>query len=52
MALAIPIVLTGDAEVLAVGEQLRPGQWGGVVALAAVGWWLFRTATAGARRAA
>ncbi|MBM5810842.1 MAG: oligopeptide transporter, OPT family [Gammaproteobacteria bacterium] len=50
VALAVPIVLSGDAEVLAVAGHLRPGQWLGIVALAAVGWWLFRTATAGARR--
>jgi putative OPT family oligopeptide transporter len=49
--LAIPIVLSGDAEVLAVGESLRPGQWAGVVALAGVALWMHHTATRGARRA-
>jgi putative OPT family oligopeptide transporter len=49
--LAIPIVLSGDAGVLAVGESLRPGQWAGVVALAGVALWMYHTATRGARRA-
>lgn len=48
--LAIPIVMTGDADVLAVGTTLRPGQWAGLVALAAVAWWMFRVATVGSRR--
>ena len=33
--MAIPIVLTKDANVLAVAESLQPGQWAGIVALAA-----------------
>ena len=48
--LAIPIVLSGDAEVLAVAETLRPGQWAGVLALSAVAWWMYRAATATTRR--
>jgi len=48
--IAIPIVLSGDADVLAVRDTLRPGQWAGVIALTAVGWWMFRVATAGGRR--
>jgi putative OPT family oligopeptide transporter len=47
--IAIPIVLSGEADVLAVRETLRPGQWAGVLALAAVGVWMFRVATAKAR---
>jgi putative OPT family oligopeptide transporter len=47
--IAIPIVLSGEADVLAVREALRPGQWAGVLALAAVGLWMFRVATAKAR---
>jgi len=47
--IAIPIVLSGDADVLAVNEAMRPGQWAGVLALAGVGWWMFRTATARVR---
>jgi putative OPT family oligopeptide transporter len=48
--LAIPIVLSGDAGVLAIRESLRPGQWAGVLALAGVAWWMYRAATRGARR--
>jgi putative OPT family oligopeptide transporter len=48
--LAIPIVLSGDADVLSVGESLRPGQFAGILALAVVAWWMYRTATSGARR--
>jgi putative OPT family oligopeptide transporter len=47
--IAIPIVLSGDADVLAVAETMRPGQWAGIAALAAFGWWLHRVATRGAR---
>ena len=47
--IAIPIVLTEDADALAVASSMRPGQWAGIVALAAVGWWLHRVATRGAR---
>jgi len=49
--LAIPIVVSGNAEVLAVSEALRPGKWIGLAALAAVAWWMFRMATARSRRA-
>jgi len=48
--LAIPIVVSGNADVIAVRESLRPGQWAGVLALAFVAWWMYRTATAAARR--
>ena len=47
--IAIPIVLTEDADALAVASSMRPGQWAGIIALAAVGWWLHRVATRGAR---
>ena len=47
--IAIPIVATGDADVLAVAASMRPGQYAGIVALAAFGWWLHRVATRGAR---
>ncbi len=43
--IAIPIVISENADVLAVAESLRPGRWAGLAALAAMGWWLFRTAT-------
>ena len=47
--IAIPIVLTEDADALAVAVSMRPGQWAGLAALFAVGWWLRRVATRGAR---
>jgi len=47
--MAIPIVVTGDANVLAVAESLQPGQWAGIMALAAFGWWMHRVATQQAR---
>jgi putative OPT family oligopeptide transporter len=43
--IAIPIVLTGDADVLAVTESLRPGQWAGLAVLIAICYWLYRVAT-------
>jgi putative OPT family oligopeptide transporter len=42
--IAIPIVYSGNADVLALRESLRPGQWGGLVALLLVGWWLYSIA--------
>ncbi|MGH8136225.1 MAG: OPT family oligopeptide transporter [Steroidobacteraceae bacterium] len=47
--IAIPIVASGDADVMAIGTALRPGQWAGMMALAAFCWWLHRVATRGAR---
>ena len=47
--IAIPIVASGDANVLAVAASMRPGQWAGIAVLAAFGWWLHRVATRGAR---
>ncbi len=43
--MAIPIVVTKDANVLAVAESLQPGQWAGIMALAAFAWWMHRVAT-------
>lgn len=43
--IAIPIVIYHDADVLAVSEALRSGQWVGVVVLAAICYWLYRVAT-------
>jgi putative OPT family oligopeptide transporter len=40
--IAIPIVLTEDANALAVPESMQPGQWAGLAALALVGWWLYK----------
>ena len=49
--LAIPIVVSGDADVLAVAEHLRPGQWAGLAATAALGYWMYRVGTVGSRKA-
>lgn len=43
--IAVPIVLTQDADVLAVAAWLRQGQWLGALGLAAIGWWLYRVST-------
>jgi putative OPT family oligopeptide transporter len=43
--IAIPIAATKNADVLAVAEACRPGQWAGLAALAAVGWWMYTVAT-------
>jgi putative OPT family oligopeptide transporter len=48
--LAIPIVLSGDAEVLALPVAARPGQWAGVLALCLLAAWMYRVATRGSRR--
>lgn len=46
--IAIPIVFSGRADVLALPASLQFGQWLGVVVVALMAWWLFRVATAGA----
>ncbi len=38
--LAIPIVVTGDAGVLAIGKSFGP--WPGIILLSGVGYWLYR----------
>jgi uncharacterized oligopeptide transporter (OPT) family protein len=44
--IAIPIVASGDAHVLALVESIRHWQqWAGLAALALVGWWMLRVAT-------
>jgi putative OPT family oligopeptide transporter len=42
--IAIPIVLSGRADVLAAPAMLQFGQWVGLAVLAIVGWLLYRTA--------
>ena len=42
--IAIPIVVTKDANVLAVAENLQPGKWAGLAVLVLVGWWMHRFA--------
>jgi putative OPT family oligopeptide transporter len=43
IAIAVPIVLTERADVLALGEQLQFGEVVGLAVLAVVGWLLYRT---------
>ena len=43
--IAIPIVLTGRADVLALPEVLQMGSWLGMLLLAGLGWALYRAAT-------
>ncbi|MFM2109503.1 MAG: OPT family oligopeptide transporter [Steroidobacteraceae bacterium] len=45
IAIAIPIVTSGSADVLALPEGLRFGEWLGLVVLAALGFLMYRTAT-------
>lgn len=47
IAIAVPIVVSGSADVLALPEAWRFNQWIGLVVLAVVGWLLYRS---GARR--
>ncbi|MGH8197752.1 MAG: OPT family oligopeptide transporter, partial [Steroidobacteraceae bacterium] len=48
--IAIPIVLTEDADALAVAASMRPGQFAGLAALALVGWWLYAVAAQRTRK--
>jgi putative OPT family oligopeptide transporter len=44
--IAIPIVATGDAEVLSLVDEIQPWQqFAGVAALALMGWWMYRVST-------
>lgn len=48
IAIALPIVITQNAEVLALPFNLGAwAQWVGLVVLAIVGWWLYRTGVRG-----
>ncbi len=49
IVIAVPIVLAANAEVLALPAALQFGQWLGVLILAALGYALYRAATAAAR---
>ena len=44
--IAIPIVISGRSDVLALPAGLRFGGWAGLAIVAALAWWLYRTATA------
>jgi len=47
IAIAVPIVVSGSAEVLALPEAWRFNQWIGLVVLAVVGWLLYRSGSKG-----
>jgi threonine/homoserine/homoserine lactone efflux protein len=47
IAIAVPIVLSSRADVLAVPEALHFNQWVGLAVLAVVGWLLYRTSSKG-----
>ena len=46
MLIAIPIVLTGNVDVLGLPASLRFGQWLGLAGLGLIAWWLYRSAIA------
>ena len=46
IVIAMPIVLTANADVLALASALQFGQWLGVLVLLALGYGLYRNATA------
>jgi putative OPT family oligopeptide transporter len=43
--MAVPIVMAGRADVLALPESARFGQWLGMIVLVAIALWLYRTAS-------
>ena len=43
IAIAVPIVVSGSADVLALPEAWHFNQWVGLVVLAVVGWLLYRS---------
>ena len=43
--IAIPIVASGNVDVLALAESWRLGQWFGLAGLATIGYWLYHSAT-------
>ena len=45
IGIAVPIVTSGSADVLALPESLRFGEGLGLAVVAALAWWLYRTAT-------
>ncbi|MDR6840021.1 OPT family oligopeptide transporter [Pseudoxanthomonas sacheonensis] len=47
IAIAVPIVVSGSADVLALPEAWRFNQWIGLVVLALVGWLLYRSGSKG-----
>lgn len=48
--IAIPIVATGDAEVLSLVDEIQPWQqFAGMAALALVGWWMYKVSVKDAK---
>ena len=45
MLIAVPIVASGNPDVLAVDAALAPGKWAAALVLGIIGAWLYRTAT-------
>lgn len=45
--MAVPIVLSANADVLAIPELLRMGSVTGIVIIAAIVFWIYRVAAAG-----
>ena len=45
--IAVPIVASGNPEVLAIDAALAPGKWAAALVLGMIGAWLYRTATRG-----
>ena len=49
--IAIPIVASGDAEVLSLVDEISDWQkWAGLATLGLVGWWMFKVSTSGGKR--
>ncbi len=51
IAIAVPIVLAGNKDVLALPQWLNFGEAVGLALLALIGWWLYRVAVKGAQEA-
>jgi putative OPT family oligopeptide transporter len=49
--IAIPIVVSGRADVLALPASLHFGQWLGLIIVGLMAWWLYRTASPAAESA-
>lgn len=45
IAIAVPIVTSGSADVLALPTSMHFGEWLGLIVLALLGWMMYRTAT-------
>jgi putative OPT family oligopeptide transporter len=45
IAIAVPIVTSGSADILALPSSMHFGEWLGLIVLAVLGWMMYRTAT-------